>query len=124
MYPDYIMHFNPNHDPRNGQFAKGHGGSIVSSKKQPMPVQKKAAIAAGVTAAASVAVSIMRFKTADNIIKATTDGAFGAQPLDAIAPTIISAGYDAAKAALLVVASHNIKNYIKQRREAKKQGRK
>ena len=24
---DYIAHFNPNHDPRNGQFTKGHGGS-------------------------------------------------------------------------------------------------
>jgi hypothetical protein len=22
-YEDWLMHFNPNHDPRNGQFAKG-----------------------------------------------------------------------------------------------------
>lgn len=24
-YDDYLAHFNPNHDPRNGQFTKGHG---------------------------------------------------------------------------------------------------
>lgn len=28
-----LIHFNPNHDPRNGQFTKGHGGS----RKDPFP---------------------------------------------------------------------------------------
>jgi hypothetical protein len=31
-YANYLMHFNPNHDPRNGQFAKGHGGSSGRSE--------------------------------------------------------------------------------------------
>ena len=26
MYPDYLVHFNPNHDPKTGQFAPGAGG--------------------------------------------------------------------------------------------------
>lgn len=58
MYPDYIMHFNPNHDPRNGQFAKGHGG--VSSGKtasggKKLTTNQKAAIGAASTVAASLA---------------------------------------------------------------------
>lgn len=57
MYPDYIMHFNPNHDPRNGQFAKGHGGissgkSAASGKK--LTTNQKAAIGAAGVAAAGV----------------------------------------------------------------------
>ena len=27
FYNDYICHYNHNHDPKNGQFAKGHSGS-------------------------------------------------------------------------------------------------
>lgn len=27
-YDDYLAHFNPNHDPRNGQFAKKTGGVV------------------------------------------------------------------------------------------------
>lgn len=29
-YQNYLMHFNPNHDPRNGQFTKGHGGNSIT----------------------------------------------------------------------------------------------
>lgn len=29
-----LAHFNPNHDPRNGQFAKGHGGISAGAKKK------------------------------------------------------------------------------------------
>lgn len=32
FYRDYIQHFNKNHDPKNGQFTSGHGGSSVNSK--------------------------------------------------------------------------------------------
>lgn len=31
-YDEYLMHFNPNHDPRNGQFAKKVGGVASSAK--------------------------------------------------------------------------------------------
>ena len=31
FYRDYIQHFNKNHDPKNGQFSSGHGGSSVNS---------------------------------------------------------------------------------------------
>ena len=31
MYPDYLVHFNPNHDPKTGQFAPGAGG-LTSNK--------------------------------------------------------------------------------------------
>jgi hypothetical protein len=60
MYPDYIMHFNPNHDPRNGQFAKGHGGMSSSrtkteSTRKSMTTNQKAAIGAASVAAASLA---------------------------------------------------------------------
>lgn len=30
---DELYHFNPNHDPRNGQFARGKGASITTKKK-------------------------------------------------------------------------------------------
>lgn len=32
FYNDYIKHYNPNHDPRNGQFTSGPGGSPPVSK--------------------------------------------------------------------------------------------
>lgn len=31
-YNEWLMHFNPNHDPRNGQFARSGGGSSHVSK--------------------------------------------------------------------------------------------
>lgn len=34
FYHDYILHFNKNHDPKNGQFASGHGGSVSINKKE------------------------------------------------------------------------------------------
>lgn len=37
FYRDYIQHFNPFHNPKNGQFASGHDGartSILPEKKQ------------------------------------------------------------------------------------------
>lgn len=33
FYRDYIQHFNKNHDPKNGQFASGHGGNAQINKK-------------------------------------------------------------------------------------------
>lgn len=38
-----LAHFNPNHDPRNGQFAKGHGGvsSATSKSKTKAKTQEK-----------------------------------------------------------------------------------
>lgn len=32
MYPDYIMHFNPNHDPNSGKFTSGPGASRLERK--------------------------------------------------------------------------------------------
>lgn len=33
FYRDYIQHFNKNHDPKNGQFASGHGGNTSVNSK-------------------------------------------------------------------------------------------
>lgn len=33
-HDNYIMHFNKNHDPRNGRFTKGSGGSISSKSSK------------------------------------------------------------------------------------------
>ena len=33
FYNDYICHYNHNHDPKNGQFAKGFGGSTTGAKQ-------------------------------------------------------------------------------------------
>lgn len=86
-HDNYIMHFNKNHDPRNGQFTKGSGGSsnsngsIKTNKKKMNPTLKKvligAGIATGVAAAAAGAYFISKHfnqknsitKTADNIKK-------------------------------------------------------
>ena len=29
MCPDYLVHFNPNHDPKTGQFAEGHNRNAI-----------------------------------------------------------------------------------------------
>lgn len=57
-HDNYIMHFNKNHDPRNGQFTKGSGGSsnsngsIKTNKKKMNPTLKKVLIGAGIAAGA------------------------------------------------------------------------
>lgn len=44
FYNDYIQHFNPFHDPRNGQFTTGRGGgSITRLQKKAAKANKKAA---------------------------------------------------------------------------------
>lgn len=40
-HDNYIMHFNKNHDPRNGQFTKGSGGSISSTSSKKSNSRKK-----------------------------------------------------------------------------------
>lgn len=47
-YEDYLIHFNPNHDPKTGQFAKSRNGSgsITSSKKSDKKQESKASKAA------------------------------------------------------------------------------
>jgi len=34
MYEEWLAHFNPNHDPRNGQFTRKQAGAIVKSAKK------------------------------------------------------------------------------------------
>ena len=54
-YNDYIQHFNPFHDPRNGQFTTGRGGGSITR------LQKKAAKASVKAAKANMAkVSFMQ----------------------------------------------------------------
>lgn len=41
LYEDYLAHFNKNHDPRNGQFAKGSGGSSTKTQKKEEKLEKQ-----------------------------------------------------------------------------------
>ena len=68
-----LAHFNQNHDPRNGQFAKGHSGSSTSSnksktsgkvqekhKRDPEESKKMIKKAATIGAASAVGLTLMR----------------------------------------------------------------
>lgn len=88
---EYLMHFNPNHDPRNGQFARSAGAGISAAASNKKAQIKNAAIrakrvperiakikrigaftAAGAVAGASVALGLM-------------SGGFGAMPIALLA---------------------------------------
>ena len=65
-----LAHFNQNHDPRNGQFAKGHSGSSNKSKtsgkvqekhkRDPEESNKMIKKAATIGAASAVGLTLMR----------------------------------------------------------------
>ena len=90
-FGDFLVHFNPNHDPRNGQFAKSTGAGISAAASNKKAQLKNAAIrakrvpervakvkrigaftAAGAVAGASIALGLMT-------------GGFGAMPMAAVA---------------------------------------
>lgn len=56
---EYLIHFNPFHDPRNGQFAKKAGGIARAVTKgeglseRGKQIRKRAGVAAGVMAGVS-----------------------------------------------------------------------
>lgn len=112
-----LCHFNPNHDPRNGQFAKGSSG-ISSGRLSSSRLSKKtkqiiggAAIGAGV----SIAASMINFAAADSLMRSESQGAFRASKLSAVAPTIIKAGKVAIVSALGVAGGQKISELHKER---------
>ena len=50
QYNDTLCHFNPNHDPRNGQFAKSATGNIivVQNTKEKKEERQAAKIGSGI----------------------------------------------------------------------------
>lgn len=53
MYEEWLAHFNPNHDPRNGQFAKNNGSASTGSEKKTISNINPKYIAIGSAAVAS-----------------------------------------------------------------------
>lgn len=112
-----LAHFNANHDPRNGQFAKGHGGSSSLSPRGKQ-IAKRAGVAAGVMAGASA------LATVGNAINAQkTLDAFGyGDKLSvggAIASGVVKAGKVAAATALAVIGGHMVKDYMTNKKQSK-----
>lgn len=127
-----LMHFNPNHDPRNGQFAKGHIGSSTSSnkskasgkvqekyKRDPEESKKTLKKAVAIGAASAVGLTLMRaalVKAGNSALKELGSDA-------RVKPDIIAMGRASVKDALaitgiaLVVSDIDSRNKQKNRKQ-------
>lgn len=70
--PDYLIHYNKNHDPKSGRFAPGDGngdGVVGKRKRQMTPEQKKKRTNAivGTAAAATVTAGLAAMMIADAV---------------------------------------------------------
>ena len=110
---DYLEHFNPFHNPKNGQFAKKSGGGITSSlSPRGKQVAKRAATAAGVMAGVSAIATVGNAIGAQGALDAMGYGD-KLSKVGAITSGVIQAGKVATATALAVVGGHMASDYMK-----------
>ena len=110
---DYLEHFNPFHNPKNGQFAKKSGGGITSSlSPRGKQVAKRAATAAGVMAGVSAVATVGNAIGAQGALDAMGYGD-KLSTVGAITSGVIKAGKVATATALAVVGGHMASDYMK-----------
>ena len=105
-----LAHFNPFHNPKNGQFAKKNGG-VSSLSPRGKQIAKRAGTAAGVMAGVSALATV---GNAINAQKGLDTMGFGDKLSipGAIAKGTIQAGKVAAVTALAVIGGHMVKDYM------------
>jgi hypothetical protein len=133
-YANYLMHFNPNHDPRNGQFAKGHGlvrananasvklgrKIVAAGKKVKQNLQsdrgRKVLGAAAVVGGISAVGHAVLLGKLSNTFKTLTDGEYGVPVTDIALNTAKVAGRSAAKTALIAYGAIKISDLFKSKK--------
>ena len=105
-----LAHFNANHDPRNGQFAKKTGGSSLDPRSK--TILKRAGIAGLALGAASGAATVLNASSAQNALDAM---GFGDKLVKSqIAKKgLAKAGKVAVTGALAVIGGHMVSDYMK-----------
>lgn len=105
-----LAHFNPFHNPKNGQFAKKNGG-VSSLSPRGKQIAKRAGTAAGVMAGVSALATVGNAINAQKGLDAMGYG----DKLSVVGATvsgIAKAGKVAAGTALAVIGGHMIKDYM------------
>lgn len=139
-YQNYLMHFNPNHDPRNGQFAKGHGGNSITraevnagrkilkaGKKAKQNITsdrgKKVLKIAAIGGLVGLGLGVARTAAAHAVIKLASNGEYGvALNGRTIAYPIMRAGRTAIAAGLGAVGYMKIKDIQDSRKRRRNRG--
>lgn len=125
QYGGTLCHFNPNHDPRNGQFAKTSGGSSrrttrtidrtnplyypVPTKKQAKKIGKFVGITSGIAAVGAIGL----LATGNKVLKDVSGGTIGVTPLGAVRETTLAAGRQAIRSGLIAIGVTTISNAVK-----------
>ena len=108
-----LAHFNPFHNPKNGQFAKKNGGASSSSlSPRGKQIAKRAGVAAGVMAGASALATVGNAINAQKGLDAMGYG----DKLSVAGATvsgIVQAGKVASVTALAVIGGHMVSDYMK-----------
>lgn len=127
---EYLIHFNPNHDPRNGRFAKSSSGTSTSEKRKltlngvsdrikGMTVGQKAATAAGAMALVSAGATFVNYQTTNGFLDRMGESV-RISALYATHAGVVKAGKVAATAGLAVIGGHMISDYMKQTKSSNK----
>lgn len=116
-----LAHFNPFHNPKNGQFAKKNGG-VSSLSPRGKQIAKRAGTAAGVMAGVSALATVGNAINAQKGLDRMGYGDKLSVP-GAIMAGTIQAGKVAAVTALAVIGGHMAKDYMtKDNNQKKKAG--
>lgn len=126
-----LAHFNPNHDPRNGQFAKGHSGSSTSStksktsgksqekyKRDPEESKKTIKKAVAIGAASAVGLTLMRAALVKAGNTALSELGYGDMR---VKPDILRMGSASVKDALTITGIALVVGDIDKRNKQRKQ---
>lgn len=117
----YLAHFNPFHNPKNGQFAKKNGG-VSSLSPRGKQIAKRAGVTAGVMAGVSALATVGNAINAQKGLDSMGYGDKLSIP-GAIMAGTIQAGKVAAVTALAVIGGHMVKDYMtKDNNQKKKAG--
>lgn len=108
-----LAHFNENHDPRNGQFAKKTGGSSLDPRSK--TILKRAGTTGLALGAASGAATVFNASSAQKALDAM---GFGDKLVKSqiVKKGLVKAGKVAVAGALAVIGGHMVSDYVKSNR--------